>query len=176
MVVLVCRPSRQIQDFSLTINRTWIGKMGHKLKIALAAAISLISGAAYATQLGNAELTEASGCDLTNSPGSPIVGAITLGTATASNGHVMYYVTEVINYPGVSTYRADNFIFTFDYTAKTYTVTAPGAYASIGASQNTLLSGSFTGSIASNSSGGYAVSVTLGCGTTLVGTTQNTGT
>jgi hypothetical protein len=151
--------------------------MVHKFKIALAAAISLISGAAYANQLGNAELTEHSGCDLTNSPPSPIVGAITLGTATASNGHVMYYVTEVINYPsGLGTYRALNFNFNFDYTAKTYTVTAPGAYASIGASQNTLLSGSFTGSIATNSTGGYAVSVTLGCGTTLVGTTENTGT
>jgi hypothetical protein len=156
--------------------------MVHKLKIALAAAISLISGAAYATQLGSVVLTEASGCDLTNSPPSPIVGAITLGTATASNGHAMYYVTEVINYPsGLSgefgpTYRAENFVFTFDYTAKTYTVTAPGNYASIGASQETLLSGSFTGSIATNTTGGYAVSVTLGCGTTLVGTTENTGT
>jgi hypothetical protein len=151
--------------------------MVYKFKIALAAAISLISGAASAAQLGNAVLTEASGCDLANSPASPIVGAITLGTATASNDHLMYYVTEVINYPsGLGTYRADNFIFTFDYTAKTYTVTAPGAYASIGADQNTLLSGSFTGSIATNSTEGYAVSVTLGCGTKLVGTTQNTGT
>jgi hypothetical protein len=150
----------------------------HKFKIALAAAISLISGAAYATQLGNVVLTEASGCDLTNSPDSPIVGAITLGTATVS-GDVIYYVTEVINYPtglASDTYRAENFIFTFNYTAKTYTVTAPGNYASIGADQETLLSGSFTGSIATNSTGGYAVSVTLGCGTRLVGTTENTGT
>jgi hypothetical protein len=165
-----------MQDVSLTINTTWIRKMVHKLNIALAAAISLISGAAYATQLGSVVLTEASGCDLTNSPPSPIVGAITLGTATA-NGHLMYYVTEVINYPsGLGTYRAENFVFTFDYTAKTYTVTAPGNYASIGASQMTLLSGSFTGSIATNATGGYAVSVTLGCGTTFVGTTENTGT
>jgi hypothetical protein len=155
--------------------------MVHKLKLALAAAISLISGAAYATQLGSVVLTEHSGCDLTNSPPSPIVGAITLGTAT-SNGHLMYYVTEVINYPsGLSnsygyTERAENFVFAFDYTAKTYTVTAPGNYASIGASQVTLLSGSFTGSILTNSSGGYAINVTLGCGTTFVGTTENTGT
>ncbi len=152
--------------------------MVHKFKIALAAAISLMSGAAHATQLGNAVLTEAGGCDLTNSPDSPIVGAITLGTATA-NGHVIYYITEVINYPtglAAYTYRAENFVFAFDYTAKTYTVTAPGNYASIGAGQETLLSGSFTGSIATNSTGGYAVSVTLGCGTKLVGTTENTGT
>jgi hypothetical protein len=180
MVVLVCRPSRQIQDFSLTINRTWIGKMVHKLKIALAAAISLISGAAYATQLGNAILTEASGCDLTNSPPSPITGAITVGTATASNGHVMYYVTQSIGYNSAfGTGQPDNlihFIFAFDTTAATYIVTAPGADTRIGASFNTLLSGNYTGSIAPNSTGGYAVSVTLGCGTRLVGTTQNTGT
>lgn len=151
--------------------------MVHKFKIAaLVSAISLISGAAYATQLGNVELTEQSGCDITNSPGSPIVGAATLGTATASNGHLMYYVTQVINYVGISTYRADNFTYTFDYTAKTYTVTAPGAYTSIGANSNTLLSGSFTGTIAANSTGGYAISVTLGCGSTVVGTTANTGT
>jgi hypothetical protein len=156
--------------------------MIHKFKIALAAAISLISGAAYATQLGSVVLTEVSGCDLTNSPPSPIVGAITLGTATLSNGHLMYYVSEIINYPsGLSnsygyTERAENFNFNFDYTAKTYTVTAPGNHASIGASSNTLLSGSFTGTILTNSSGGYAITVTLGCGTTLVGTTENTGT
>ncbi|MGO8856271.1 MAG: hypothetical protein ACLQO1_11235 [Steroidobacteraceae bacterium] len=141
------------------------------------AAVLGFAGSAYATQLGSVVLTEQSGCDLTNSPPSPIVGAVNLGTATAGNGHLMYYVTEVINYPsGLGTYRAENFIFTFDYTAKTYTVRAPGNYASIGADQETLLSGSFTGSILTTSSGGYAVSVTLGCGTTVVGATENTGT
>ena len=144
----------------------------HKLKIALAAAISLISGAAYAAQLGNGVLTEASGCELTNSPNSPINGAITVGTDTASNGHVMFFVTQDIKYPP----NTLHFIFAFDTTAKTYIVTAPGADGFIGANPNaTLLSGSYTGSIATNSTGGIAVNVTLGCGTELVGTTQNVG-
>ena len=152
--------------------------MVHKFKIAtLAAAISLISGAAYANQLGNVVFTEISNCDINESPVSPIVGAVILGTATASNGHTMYYISETINYPsGQSTWRAEKFNFNFDYTAKTYTITEPGAYATIGASSNTLLSGSFTGTIATNSTGGYAINVTLGCGSTFVGTTENTGT
>ena len=152
--------------------------MVRKFKIAaLAAAISLISGAVYAKQMGNVELTEASGCDLANSPPSPIVGDVILGTATASNGHTIYYISELIEYgSGENTWRVENFNFNFDYTAKTYTVTEPGAYATIGADQNTLLSGSFAGTIATNSTGGYAINITLGCGTTLVGTTENTGT
>ena len=152
--------------------------MVHKFKIAtLAAAISLISGAAYANQLGNVVFTEISNCDINESPVSPIVGAVILGTATASNGHTIYYVSELIEYgSGENTWRVENFNFNFDYTAKTYTVTEPGAYATIGADQDTLLSGTFAGTIATNSTGGYAINITLGCGTRLVGTTENTGT
>lgn len=83
------------------------------------------------------------------------------------------------NYFDVTTYLNDAqsgsstnyfFIYYFDVTAHTYSISAPGFPNLPG-----QISGTFTGSIGATSFTTYSVNVTLDCGTTMVGETSYIG-
>lgn len=146
-----------------------------RMPLVVVAAFCLFSGLSYASQPGNMDVTIPGGDGACAPPGfasgsqTTITGVpITISTWTA-NGDSMAAVTAIITQSSPSTgiLPAFHLVWTFNLTAGTYTSGVPNS--------GSPTSGKFTGSITTNSAGGFVLNITLGCGTKLQGATEFVG-
>lgn len=151
--------------------------MYRNLKMAAAtvafAVVALSSGASYALETGNIQYNSVNGaCQPNPLTGYPWTMEIPYNipiilTSSNSSGHTVYFLSlasPFVNESG-ATQNAYSWVYILDPTAGAYALTSAGI------SGSAMVSGSFTGSITSNSSMGFSINVKLNCGATLVGGT-----